>query len=473
MEAPRELRFDELEEQKQYMEKVKKLLFERYGRQPIAYTRTFGCQQSVADGEKLQGLLAQMGYGFTSDQAAADFILYNTCAVRETAEQRVFGNVGELSHNKRRKPEMIIALAGCMTEQKHVAEKLRASYPQVDLVLGTNAFSRLPQLVYEKLTKGKRFIQLEHSTQSLPIEEGIPTRREGTLKAWVPVMYGCDNYCSYCIVPYVRGRERSRASDAVVEEITQLVAQGYREITLLGQNVNSYGKGLPEQTDFAQLLRRINDIEGEFIIRFMTSHPKDCTPALLDAMADCPKVARHLHLPVQSGSDRVLARMNRNYTIARYRELVDYARSRMPDLTITSDIIVGFPGETREDFLQTLDLIQQVQYTTLYTFIYSRRSGTRAESFPDPVRYEEKSAWMRELLQLQGGIGEKLLQQCIGNTITVLVESRGRQGENRLIARGAGNILVELLGGAEKIGQFATVKITGATNCILIGEFTE
>lgn len=456
-----------------YIALVRGILALRYQTPPLAYVHSYGCQQSIADGEKLKGLLAEMGYGFTDSSDEADFVLYNTCAVRETAEHRVFGNVGELIHNKQRRPEMIVALAGCMTEQQHIMEKIKNSYPHVDLVLGTNAFSRLPQMVYEKLELGRRLIQSDSSTQNLPIEEGIPTHRDGKIKAGVPIMYGCDNFCSYCIVPYVRGRERSRTSAAILAEVTQLVGEGYREITLLGQNVNSYGKGLAENISFAGLLRSINDVSGQFIIRFMTSHPKDCTRELLSAMADCKKVVRHLHLPVQSGSDRVLAEMNRRYTVAQYRELIDHARLLMPDITVTSDIIVGFPGESHEDFLQTLDLIKQVGYTALYTFIYSRRSGTKAESFPDPVPYKQKSTWLRELLQLQSEIGEAILHRSIGKTMQVLVEAQGRSGEGLLIARTEGNIVVELYGSKELIGQFTKVCITDATNCILMGELTE
>lgn len=453
-----------------YVALVRGILAERYQAPPLAYVHSFGCQQSVADGEKLKGLLAEMGYGFTDSSDNADFVLYNTCAVRETAEHRVFGNVGELSHNKRRNPQMIVALAGCMTEQKQVVAKIKNSYPQVDLVLGTNAFSRLPRMVYEKLEQGKRSIEIDSDTQNLPIEEGIPTRRDGRIKTGIPIMHGCDNFCSYCIVPYVRGRERSRTSAAILEEVTRLVSEGYREITLLGQNVNSYGKGLSEDINFAGLLRKINAVEGEFVIRFMTSHPKDCTHELIDTMADCKKVARHLHLPVQSGSDRVLGEMNRRYTAAQYLELTDYARRLMPEITLTSDIIVGFPGEQYEDFLQTLDLIKRVNYTTLYTFIYSRRSGTKAENLPDPVPYEEKSSWLRELLQLQSSIGEAILHQSIGKDMRVLVEALGRGGEDLLIGRSEGNIVVELRGGEELLGQFANVGIIDATNCILVGK---
>ena len=362
----------ELSAQQTYAAEIRKTLAERYASPPLAYVHSFGCQQSVYDGERFKGLLAELGYGFTDEIRRADLILYNTCAVRENAEQRVFGNVGALKGLKKNKPGLIIALAGCMTEQQQVSEKLKMSYPYVDLVMGTNAFARLPELLYRVLIDGKRSIRRDPAGD-LTLYEEVPVLHESRHKAFVPVMYGCDNFCSYCIVPYVRGRERSRLPEDIAREVEKLVSHGCREVTLLGQNVNSYGKGLQEPCDFADLLRRINAIPGDFRIRFMTSHPKDCTPRLLDAMADCEKVCRHLHLPVQSGSDRILQAMNRHYDLRHYEQLLAYARQRMPGLSVTSDIIVGFPGETREDFEQTLELVRRVRYSALFTFIYSKR----------------------------------------------------------------------------------------------------
>ncbi len=463
------LEYARMTEQKQYIEKIRLLLQERGSGMPLACVHSYGCQQNVADGEKLSGLLAEMGYGFTQVLDEADLVLYNTCAVRENAEKRVFGNVGALKHYKRRHPGMIIALAGCMTQQQQVADRLKKSYPHVDIVVGTNSYGQLPRLIYEKLAFDKRYIKSGEEQENAPVIEGIPLRREGGFKAWVPVMYGCDNFCSYCIVPYVRGRERSRPWRLIVQEVEDLVRQGYKEVTLLGQNVNSYGKGLEEPLDFAGLLRKLDALPGDFIIRFMTSHPKDCTRELLDAMAECPKVERHLHLPVQCGSDRVLAEMNRRYTVDQYLELIRYAKERMPDIALTSDIIVGFPGETREDFEKTLDLVRRVGYTSLFTFIYSRRSGTRAETLPDPVPAEEKSRWFRELLEVQNAIGEEILRGYVGRTLRVLPEGVGKDGEGTLTCRTAGNIIVEIPGGEELVGRFANVEITGSMNWALTG----
>ena len=320
---------------------------------------------------------------------------YNTCAVREHAEAKVFGNVGALKKLKKSNPNLVIALCGCMVQQERVAEKFRQSYPYVDLLFGTHVLHRLPQMLYEVLSTHKRvFCRPEEPGN---IAEGVPVKREGGVKAFLPVMYGCNNFCTYCIVPYVRGRERSRAPEDILREARELVNAGARDITLLGQNVNSYGLGEAHGVDFAALLRRINAIEGDFRIRFMTSHPKDCTHELLDAMAECEKVAKHLHLPFQSGSDRVLRAMNRHYTRGEYLSLIRYAREKMPGLSITSDVIVGFPGETYEEFRETLSLIREVGFTSLFTFIFSPRPGTPAAQMEDPVPREEKNRWFQEM----------------------------------------------------------------------------
>ena len=349
---------------------------------PLAMVRTYGCQQNVSDGEKIKGMLQQMGFGFTEDQEEADFILFNTCAIREHAEDRIFGNVGALKYLKRRNPSLIIALCGCMMEQEHVVERIRKSYPFVSLVFGTHSLSSFPQLVYETLTGAKRVFQRGGEDT---IDENIPVRRDGRFKAWLPVMYGCDNFCSYCVVPYVRGRERSREPEAVLKEARQLIEGGYKDITLLGQNVNSYGKNLPEPVNFAKLLKDISDMEGDYWLRFMTSHPKDCTKELIDVMASSGHIAKHLHLPFQSGNNRVLKEMNRRYTREQYLEIIRYAREKMPGLSITSDVIVGFPGETYEEFQDTLSLIREVGFTALYTFIFSPRKGTPAAGMPESL----------------------------------------------------------------------------------------
>ncbi len=390
----------EIEKQNKFLSLAKSLLEFRFGDSaPKAYVHTFGCQGNVSDGERMKGLLSDMGYVFVDDEKEADLILLNTCAIREHAEDRVYGNIGRLKVLKKQNPDLIICICGCMVQQKHVEEKIRKSYPYVTVVFGTHVMHKLPEFVYRALTTGKRVYDTDNT--NLEIAEGNNVWRDGKIRAWLPIMYGCNNFCSYCVVPYVRGRERSRKSEEILKEARHLVSLGFKDITLLGQNVNSYGKGLDEDINFAKLLRMINDIEGDFTIRFMTSHPKDCTKELLDAMAECEKVAKHLHLPVQSGNDRVLKEMNRHYDRAKYLSLIEYAREVMPDLSITSDIIVGFPGETYEEFCDTLSLIEKVKYTSLYTFIYSARKNTKAAEMPDPITREEKGKWFDELLKLQ------------------------------------------------------------------------
>lgn len=441
--------------------------FAEHGRFPAAYTRTYGCQQNVSDTERLRGLLEEMGYRLSEDIREADLILMNTCAVRENAEDRVLGHVGALKGLKKKRPGLIIALCGCMTQQPAAAEKLKAHYPYVDIIFGANAAWRLPGLVRRAL-EGQRGIA-EPGSGDAGYVEGLPTRRDGQVRAWLPIMQGCDNFCSYCIVPHVRGRESSRPLSEVLKEARGLIEEGYREITLLGQNVNSYGKGLTEKADFPLLLYRLNDIEGDFRIRFMTSHPKDCSHALIDAIAECEKVCSHIHLPVQSGSDRVLERMNRHYTAEKYRELVAYARERIPGVSFTSDIIVGFPGESEEDFLKTLELIREVHFHSLYTFIFSPRSGTAAAGYPDPVSPEEKGRWFRELLKVQEEIGAGLYRQEVGKTLRVLLEGPSKTG-GMLTGHTESGIIVECPGGPSLIGQFQEVRITQALNWALLGE---
>ena len=343
---------EQLLQQKEYADQVRSLLEELYPAPPLAYVHSYGCQGNVSDGEKLKGMLAQMGYGFCDQAEQADLVLFNTCAIRENAEDRIFGNVGALKRWKAQSPKHKLLLCGCMMQQPHIVEKLKQSYPYVDLIFGTHVIHQLPQLLLSVLQQHKRVFYTPESDGV--IAEGLPIRRDGNLKAWVPIMYGCNNFCTYCIVPYVKGRERSRQPEAILAEVRQLVEQGYKEITLLGQNVNSYGKTLEHPITFAQLLRQIDAIPGDFRIRFMTSHPKDATKELFDVMAASKKICHHLHLPVQCGSDRILQTMNRRYTVEQYLKLIDYARSVMPDISFTTDIIVGFPGETLEDFQGTL-----------------------------------------------------------------------------------------------------------------------
>ena len=439
---------------------------DRYEVQPMAYVHSFGCQQNVSDGERIKGSLMALGFGLTDDQAGADLILFNTCAVRETAEDRVWGHLGMLKALKRRNPGLIIAVCGCMMQQEAAANKIRGSYPYVDIIFGTNAVHKIPDLIHQCLTeRGQVFY---NNPQSLVVE-GLPVRREGMVKAYLPIMQGCDNFCSFCIVPYVRGREVSRAPAPIIDEARTILLEGYSEITLLGQNVNSYGKGLPGNSDFSGLLRQLDGLNGDFWLRFMTSHPKDCTRELIDTIASSSHVAHHIHLPVQSGSDRILAAMNRRYTAEYYLSLIDYARERIPDVTFSSDIIVGFPGETEADFEQTLDLVKRVGYNTLYTFIYSRRSGTPAAKLDDPTPYSEKSARMQHLLGLQSAINAQINEAMVGEVARVLVEGIGKSAASALMGRNAHATIVEFEGLPEQIGRFVDVRIEKARNWAVFG----
>lgn len=393
---------DDFKKQEVYVNLIKKINSEylrRTSKQKMAFIHTYGCQQNVADSEKIKGILINMGYKLCNNVEIADFVLYNTCAVRENAEDRVFGNTGRLKKLKQKNPDIVIALSGCMTQQEHIVEKIKKSYYYVDIIMGTHSLHILPELLYKRITAKKKVVDINERKGVLP--ENLPIMRNDNEKAWVPIMYGCDNFCTYCIVPYVRGRECSRASEDVLSEIKQLVLNGYKEITLLGQNVNSYGKGLSENINFAQLLKEINNLSGNFKISFMTSHPKDCSKELIDTIAECEKISKHLHLPVQSGSNRILKLMNRSYTIEDYKVLIDYAKSKIDGLVLSSDIIVGFPGEERQDFVKTKEIIEYVKYDFLYTFIYSKREGTPAANMDDFIPQEEKHKWLTELIKLQ------------------------------------------------------------------------
>ena len=412
------------------------LVKQAYDTPPLAFVHSYGCQQNVNDGERIKGVLVDIGYGLCDKPEDADLILFNTCAVREHAEQRVFGNVGALKGLKEKKPGLIIGLCGCMANQKHVVEKLRQSYPYVDLVFGVDGIDTLPQLIAQKLQKHKRV--LLDPAQRPVIVENIPIRRESEFRAWLPIMYGCDNFCTYCIVPYVRGREKSRKPGDILAEFRGLVEAGYKEITLLGQNVNSYGKGLEEQIDFSDLLNLL------------------CT----------------VHLPVQCGSDRLLQQMNRHYPIEQYLELIEYARKTVPGITFSSDIIVGFPGETEEDFVKTLELVQKVGYMQLFTFIYSKRTGTKAAELPDPTPRKEKTDRMSRLLKVQDEIAMALVKGQVGQTVQVLVEGYGRS-EGTLSGRLDNNLTVEFTADPALLGQYAMVRLTGARATVLLGELAD
>ena len=445
---------------------------ERLGQGPgthLARVDTYGCQQNEADSERLRGFLARMGYGFAKEEEEADVIILNTCAIRENAEQRVFGNVGALIHGKRRKAGQIIAVCGCMAQEPHVVERIRKSFQHVDLVFGTHMLWKFPQLLLSVMQSGSRLFEADDQPGS--IAEGLPVVRQNDLKAWVSIMYGCNNFCTYCVVPYTRGRERSRRAEDVIAEVRHLVEEGYRDITLLGQNVNSYGKDLENGLDFAGLLEELSSIPGDFLLRFMTSHPKDAGERLFDVMARSPNIAPHLHLPFQSGSTRVLRAMNRGYTREHYLSLVASLREKIPQIVLTSDVIVGFPGETEEEFLETLSLIEEVRFDALFTFVFSPREGTPAAKLPDPVSREEKMKWFQTLLDKQNEISAEKHRAYVGKTVRCLID--GEDGKGRLSGRTEGGRLVHLDGSPALIGQYLPVHITASTTWSLVGTLEE
>lgn len=461
------VRPEDLARQRDFEEKIKDMFAAREAH-PVACVDTFGCQQNVADGQKLMGMLETCGFTFTQDPGEADLVILNTCAVREHAEQRVFGNLGILTHTKKENPEQVICLCGCMAQEERVSKRVKESYRHVDLVFGPHALWRFPELLWQVYEKRKRVFAVddEHGT----IAEGIPVVREKGVKAWVSIMYGCNNFCSYCIVPYVRGRERSRDPQCVLQEVRELVEAGYKDITLLGQNVNSYGNDLDLGYDFADLLSDIDQIPGEYLIRFMSSHPKDATKKLFDTMARCGHVAKQLHLPFQSGNDRVLREMNRRYTRAQYLELINYAKSVMPGLVLTSDVIIGFPGETEEEAMDTVSLVEEVGFDALFTFIYSPRPGTKAAAMPDPASRQEKQKWFDKLLEVQNGMSARLHAAYIGKTVRVLVDGESDDEDYPLASRTEGNRLVRVKGDKALIGRFLDVTVTDSNTWALYGE---
>ena len=424
--------------QREFTEKIH-AMHQARGRTPLALVDTFGCQQNVADSQHILGMLRDMGCEFTDDAARADIVVMNTCAIRDHAEKRVYGTLGALTHTKKANPEQIICLCGCMAQRPEVAEKVRTSYRHVDLVFGPQALWKFPELLYQVYTRRGRVFSVENEHGS--IAEGMPVVREGRVRAWVSIMYGCNNFCSYCIVPYVRGRERSRAPE-----------------------------DLPEPWDFADLLRELDKIDGDYLIRFMSSQPKDASYKLFDTMAQSRHVAHQLHLPVQSGSDRVLRAMNRPYDRAKYLDLIGYARKVMPDLVLTSDVIIGFPGETEAEAMETVDLVRQVEFDALFTFIFSPRPGTPAARMDDPVPRAEKQKWFDRLLEVQNNMSAKLHAAYVGKTVRVLVDGESDDPEYPLTSRTEGNRLVRLKGDKALIGQFADVAVTGSNTWALYGE---
>lgn len=437
------------------------------GTEKLAYVRSFGCQLNVSDGEKIKGVLKRCGYSFTDDENSADLIILNTCAVRENAEDRVYGIIGSMKKLKELKPSLIIGVSGCMTAQSHVAEKIKKSYPQVSFVVGTSAINSLPGLLLDVLHGAKFSADTSEYDDFSGTAEQV---RESSFKASVPIMFGCNNFCTYCIVPYVRGRERSRRPEDIISEVRSLVESGYKEIMLLGQNVNSYGNDMTDGMSFPQLLRELDKIEGDFWIRFMSSHPKDASKELIDAIFDCKKVAKHLHLPVQSGSSDVLKRMNRRYTAEKYLGIVDEIYKRDPDFSLTTDIIVGFPDETDEDFCATLDIIKKVKYDNIYSFIYSKRSGTKAAEMPDGITDEEKGKRMRELLEVQREISSEHYKRFIGQKMRVLAEDVSKKRSGFLTGKSSEFIIVEFEGDSSLIGRFVDVEITDSMNWAVIGK---
>ena len=434
-------------------------------RTPKAYVETYGCQQNEADSERIRGMLVESGYQICDEAEGADVVVMNTCAIREHANQRVFGNLGALTHTKRRHPAQKIFLCGCMAGQEVVSTRVKNSYHHVDGVFSTHHLWQFPEILYKVLSTGKRQFYIADEAGS--IAEGLPVVRSNPQKAWVSIMYGCNNFCTYCIVPYVRGRERSRKPEDILAECRQLAEAGIKEITLLGQNVNSYGKDLDCNVDFADLLAMIAQLDGDFLIRFMTSHPRDASNKLFDTMAKYDKIAKQLHLPFQSGSSRVLKAMNRHYDRETYLEKVRYAKAVMPELVLTSDVIVGFPGETAEEFEETITLIQQVRYDALFTFIFSPRPGTPAAKMEDPTPKEEKNRRFDRLCNVQNSISEEIHASYIGRTFRCLVDGVDK---DMLTARTEGGRLVRFPGTEDLIGTYQDLTITGSNTWSLTGE---
>ena len=438
------------------------------GRARLALTETYGCQQNENDTERIRGMLRDAGFEFTDDTHKADVVIYNTCAVRENAEQKVFGRLGILKHIKEERRDMIIGVCGCMVQQEHITEKIKKTHEQVDLVFGTHALYKMPELLYKAMNQKKTVVDIESSDGA--IAEDIPIMREDTKKAWVSVMYGCNNFCSYCIVPYVRGRERSRMPETILAEVRELVDGGCTEIALLGQNVNSYGKDLDIDIDFADLMRMVNDIEGVERIRFMTSHPKDLSDKLIAAMAECDKVCKQLHLPFQAGSDNILKQMNRKYTKADYLAKIEKVKKAIPGISLSTDVMVGFPTETNEDFEETLDVIRKVEFDNIFSFIYSRREGTPAAKLDFVLTDEQIHANFNRLLEVQNEISKRKNEAYVGRIEKVLVDGVSKNDEETLSGRCDSSKIVNFKGDKSLIGKYINVKITEAHTWSLNGE---
>ncbi|WP_315114800.1 tRNA (N6-isopentenyl adenosine(37)-C2)-methylthiotransferase MiaB [uncultured Clostridium sp.] len=434
----------------------------------LFYIETWGCQMNEEDSEKLSGMLRNIGYSNTDDREKANIIIFNTCCVRENAELKVYGNLGALKKLKKENPDLIIAVCGCMMQQEGMAEGIIKKFPFVDIIFGTHNSHKFPEYLNRTKQEGKSIIEIWNKEEG--VVEGLPIDRKSDVKAFVTIMYGCNNFCTYCIVPYVRGRERSRKPEDIEEEIKSLIKEGYKEITLLGQNVNSYGKDLVPLLSFSQLLRRLNEIEGIERIRFMTSHPKDLTDDVIDAISECDKLCEHIHLPVQSGSTRILKKMNRSYDREQYLELVKKIKERIPGVALSTDIIVGFPGETEEDFEETLSLIKEVEYDTAFTFIYSKRKGTPADEMEEQISDDAKHERFNRLIETVNKIFEKKNKEYEGRVVEILVEGESKTSDDRLRGRTRTSKLVNFYGDKSNIGKLIKVKIVKSNSFSLTGE---
>ena len=464
---------EEAARQYEFIEKAKALVAAKeveLGRKLTFCVQTFGCQMNARDSEKLVGILEQVGYEEIEDEHA-DFVIYNTCTVRENANNKVYGRLGYLSNYKKKNPHMMIALCGCMMQEPTVVETIRKKYKFVNLVFGTHNIYKFAELLFNTLESNSQIIDIWEDTDK--IVEDLPIKRKFSFKSGVNIMFGCNNFCSYCIVPYVRGRERSRQPQDIIREIENLVADGVCEVMLLGQNVNSYGKNLENPMTFAELLREINKIEGLKRIRFMTSHPKDLSDELIYAMRDCEKVCKHMHLPLQSGSSNILKVMNRHYDKEQYLTLVDKLRKEIPDIALTTDIIVGFPGETEEDFLETLDVVQRVEYDSAFTFIYSKRTGTPAASMENQVPEAEVKCHFDRLLHEVQEISTKKAMALEGKVMPVLIEEINEHDTNLVTGRLDNSSVVHLPGTADMIGNIYQVKLEECKGFYYIGKVVD
>ena len=464
---------NETEKQKYYIDKCRELIKHKeneYGRKLTACVVTFGCQMNFKDSEKLMGILSQIGYEETEDEHA-DLVLYNTCTVRENANLKIYGRLGYLSKIKEKNPDMIIGLCGCMMQEEHVVEKLNKSYKFVDLIFGTHNVFLLAELLYERLISGHKVEDIWEGTTE--VVEDLPAVRKYSFKSGVNIMYGCNNFCSYCIVPYVRGRERSRNPEDIVEEVKELVANGVVEVMLLGQNVNSYGKTLENPISFAKLLEKVEEVEGLKRIRFMTSHPKDLSDELIKVMAKSNKICKQMHLPLQSGSSRLLKIMNRHYDKEQYLLLIKKLRKAIPDIGITTDIIVGFPGETEDDFLETIDVVKKARYDSAFTFIYSKRSGTPAAKMPDQVPEDVVKDRFNRLLNVVNEISKEKTLKLQGTVQEVLVEEENKKIEGFVSGRLSNNSVVHFKGDVSLIGKLVNVNLKEAKGFYYMGEMVE